>query len=262
MENIGVEPENLDQPVFTAKDMLELRWRLSHHRPAVRPPEAAILCYQPELLRYIRLKYRLQRVRGFFGEIYLFRRGRGRLAIAGNFGVGAPAAVMVLEELAAFGVRQFLSIGLAGGLQSDLQVGAAVVSDSAQRGEGTSAHYLPAGAPAWADPNLTRRVCTALERAKIPFRIGTTWTTDAPYREIRREVAEMQHSGVLAVDMEASALYAAGQTLGAQVGAAFVISDSLVRPQGLAEFSLKVLLRALPRLANAVIDLLAEGEAA
>ncbi len=263
MDTASSEQPELDQPVFTARDMLELRWRLSHQRPTVQPPEGAILCYQPELLRYIVWRYAVRRVRGFSGDLYLFRRTRGRVAIAGKFGIGAPSAVMMLEELAAFGVRQFLSIGVAGGLQEDLRVGSLVVCDAARSGEGTSNHYqFATGGVLQADVELTRRMCMALERGGLPYRVGSAWTTDAPYRETRREVAEMQRDGVLAVDMEASALFAASPVLGVRVGAAFVISDSLVRPKGLAEFSLKVLLQRLPRLTSTAIGVLSEGDAA
>ena len=44
----------------------------------------------------------------------------GRVAVIGGFGIGAPIAAIVLEELLAVGVSRFLSIGTAGGLQPDV----------------------------------------------------------------------------------------------------------------------------------------------
>jgi purine-nucleoside phosphorylase len=37
---------------------------------------------------------------------------------------------------------------------------------------------------------------------------GTTWTTDAPYRETAAEIARAREAGAIAVEMEAAALYA------------------------------------------------------
>ena len=37
---------------------------------------------------------------------------------------------------------------------------------------------------------------------------GTTWTTDAPFRETEESVALRRRDGILAVEMEAAALYA------------------------------------------------------
>jgi purine-nucleoside phosphorylase len=38
--------------------------------------------------------------------------------------------------------------------------------------------------------------------------LGTTWTTDAPFRETATAVAAARAEGILAVEMEAAALYA------------------------------------------------------
>src|SRR5512146_522305 len=96
--NIFIE----DRPVFTAADALRERWKRSRP-PKVRPPETVILCYQPDLMGYARRGFAIQRVSGFFGDVYLIKVSGGKIALAGNFGIGAPAAVIQMEELAAFG---------------------------------------------------------------------------------------------------------------------------------------------------------------
>jgi uridine phosphorylase len=80
----------------------------------------------------------------------------------------------------------------------------------ALRDEGTSYHYLPpttfAEAP---DATLLARIEAALRRLEriVTYR-GATWTTDAPYRETETAIAVARAHGVLAVEMEAAALYA------------------------------------------------------
>src|SRR5205823_13882122 len=48
----------------------------------------------------------------------------------------------------------------------------------------------------------------SLARVGRDLHRGTTWTTDAPFRETAESVALRRHEGVLAVEMEAAALYA------------------------------------------------------
>jgi uridine phosphorylase len=70
--------------------------------------------------------------------------GARNIALAGGFGIGAPAAATVLEELIALGAREFISIGEAGCLQPRCAFGEAVVCTGAIRDEGVSHHYAPA----------------------------------------------------------------------------------------------------------------------
>ena len=42
----------------------------------------------------------------------------------------------------------------------------------------------------------------------LPIRVGATWTTDAPFRETQAAIDSARTAGVLAVEMEAAALYA------------------------------------------------------
>jgi uridine phosphorylase len=243
--------------VYSVKDLLAIRW--SHGKaPAGPPPDLAVLCYQRSLLDHARKVYRTQKVAGFFGELHRVKFTSGRAAVAGNFGIGAPAAVIMLEELAAFGVRQVVSIGPAGGLQADLPAGSYVICRAAFRDEGTSRHYLPAGDMVGADPGLTRQLEQTLSICKLPFRVGQVWTTDAPYRETRLQAESFQKEGFLAVDMETSALLAAGQALGIPVGAVLAISDSLAEGHWTPDFEPKRTGRVLQDLLRAVLGLVEE----
>ena len=142
-------------------------------------------------------------------------------------GFGAPTAVMTLEELAAFGIKTFVNLGAAGGLQQNMNIGDIVVCDRAIRDEGTSHHYLPVEEHAFSCPELTENLCTAFERKGIQYSKGTSWTTDAPYRETVEELRQYCADGVATVEMEASALFAVGAYRGVCVSAVFAISDIL-----------------------------------
>jgi len=85
-----------------------------------------------------------------------------------------------------------------------------VLIDRALRDEGTSYHYLPPGAFAPApDPVFIGRIEEAMSRLSgIAVHRGASWTTDAPYRETEESIVSARSQNVLAVEMEAAALYA------------------------------------------------------
>jgi uridine phosphorylase len=148
-------------------------------------------------------------------------------------GIGAPAAVAQLEVQAELGVERCVSIGTAGGFQADQEPGDVVLITSAVRDEGTSYHYLPAGADAEPDADLTARYGAALEAAGLAYTTGATVTTDAPYRTTGEEIRHHRARGARSLEMEAAALFALGQVRGLPVCSAVVI-DSVPDQAGTA----------------------------
>jgi len=47
------------------------------------------------------------------------------------------------------------------------------------------------------------------DHGSVPLHIGASWTTRAPFRETEAMIAQSRAEGILAVEMEAAALYAA-----------------------------------------------------
>lgn len=83
-----------------------------------------------------------------------------------------------------------------------------IVIDRALRDEGTSYHYLPPADYSVADARLVELASKALSAAGMSSEVGATWTTDAPFRETAAAIAAVRDMGLLAVEMEAAALYA------------------------------------------------------
>lgn len=142
-------------------------------------------------------------------------------------GVGAPLAGAFLEEAIASGCRAFVGIGMAGALVPDVLIGHVVVPTAAIRDEGTSYHYLPAAREVGPAPAAVAAVEETLVRRGIEYVTGTTWTTDAPYRETRKKVRRRVAEGCLTVEMEASALFSIAAFRGVPLGMVFLTSDSL-----------------------------------
>jgi uridine phosphorylase len=203
-------------------------------RPA---PEAVILSYQRSLFEHVCAEHRVSPGEGYFAHELRYLDGEGgRVAIAGDFGVGAPAAAVMLEELIAFGARRFISIGTAGSLRQDLPPGSLVLCDSAFRDEGTSYHYLPGGGPVYPSETLTGALRAALDARGLAYRRGPSWTTDAIYRETPSEILLHSGKGALVVEMEAAALFAVARFRSCMIAACFSVSDTLAELAWRPEF--------------------------
>jgi uridine phosphorylase len=193
------------------------------------PPRSIILCYQRSLFEYILAVEEVERpdLASTYRGLVTLPSTQGRVAVLGDFGVGAPVAAAVLEDFIALGTRRFFSIGTAGSLQRDLPIGATVLCDRAIRDEGVSHHYIPSATYAAAQPGITAAFEAELRAKRIDYRRGSSWTIDTPYRETVAEARHYQQQGVLCVEMEAAALFAVAEYRHVAVGAAFVMSDSL-----------------------------------
>ena len=142
-------------------------------------------------------------------------------------GVGAPISAGLLEEAIAFGCRKFIACGGCGVLERDMAVGHLVVVSAAVREEGVSYHYLPPAREVTANPNALNALVKTLDERGLPYRVGKTWTTDAPYRETANKIARRREEGCLTVEMESAALIAVAQFRNAIFGQVLYGGDDL-----------------------------------
>ncbi|HWC94084.1 MAG TPA: nucleoside phosphorylase [Pseudolabrys sp.] len=131
--------------------------------------------------------------------------------------VGAPFAVLVAEELFASGCQLLVSITSAGQITPVGPTPYFVIIDRALRDEGTSYHYAAPSDYGEADPGLVAAAADALNKSGLSAVVGATWTTDAPFRETAEAIAAARAQGVLAVEMEAAALYTFARAANKQV---------------------------------------------
>ncbi len=131
--------------------------------------------------------------------------------------VGAPYAVLVAEQLFAAGCGLLISMTSAGQLRALQPPPYFILIEQALRDEGTSYHYLPPSEFSQADEALLTALDGAFDGLREPVLRGATWTTDAPFRETEPAIAAMTERGLLAVEMEAAALYAFAQARGKRV---------------------------------------------
>jgi uridine phosphorylase len=86
--------------------------------------------------------------------------------------------------------------------------------------------------------------------------VGTTWTTDAPYRETREEVLQYQAEGVKTVEMESAGLFTVGQVRGIQTASVVVGMDSLATLQWRTPERLDTIARSLEVVYAAAVEVL------
>jgi uridine phosphorylase len=146
--------------------------------------------------------------------------------------VGASFAVLVAEQLFAAGCRLLVSITSSGQLVELGPPPYFILIDKALRDEGTSYHYLPASEFSAADPNLIEAMNGAFSALRVPVERGATWTTDAPFRETPATIAAMKAKGLLAVEMEAAALYAFAKARGKPVICFAHVTNQMARIDG------------------------------
>ncbi len=142
-------------------------------------------------------------------------------------GVGAPMAAGLLEETIALGCRQFIACGGCGVLEPGIAVGHLIVVSAAVRDEGVSYHYVPPSREIVAQEQGVAALVRTMERQHIPFRVGKTWTIDAPYRETRHKVERRRQEGCLVVEMEAASMMAVAQHRGVLFGQVLYGGDDL-----------------------------------
>jgi uridine phosphorylase len=140
-------------------------------------------------------------------KMYNFELDEMALGIIG-YTVGAPFAVLVAEELFASGCQLLINITSSGQIVPKEKPPFFVLIEKALRDEGTSYHYVPPSDFSAIDDELLDLLDGAFSHLPEPVYRGATWTTDAPFRETEHAISHAKRLDILAVEMEAAALYA------------------------------------------------------
>ena len=141
--------------------------------------------------------------------------------------MGAPFAVLIAEELFASGCKLLVSITSAGQITPARQTPYFVIIDRALRDEGTSYHYAAPSEYGHADSGLVAIAVAALKSKGLAVLVGSSWTTDAPFRETAEAIEAARSKGALAVEMEAAALYTFAQALTKKVLCLAYVTNSM-----------------------------------
>jgi uridine phosphorylase len=204
LENKNPSSSSVFQPAALLREA-----RRQKGLPTVDVPPVCILDPDGDIVRRLRQDGRAKPFASwacYHTQLDVFELGGQSVGIVGC-AVGAPFAVLVAEELFASGCKALLSLTSAGQIVPAGPTPYFIVIDRALRDEGTSYHYAAPSDYGEADPALVAIASDALAKQNLSVAVGASWTTDAPFRETEEAIEAARARGILAVEMEAAALY-------------------------------------------------------
>jgi DeoD family purine-nucleoside phosphorylase len=194
--------------------------------------EACLLPGDPLRAKYIAETY--------LGDVTQVNAERGLLGYTGTWegkrvsvqgtGMGCPTATIVAEELIQLGVRRLLRVGTCGGLQPGHALGDMIVALTAVAADSTATH-LVGGEPhcPTASWELIHEAVHVAKSTDQKIRVGPIVSSDLFYNPDDGQYERWSKRGILAVEMEASALFTLGALRGVLTGCLLTVSDIVVK---------------------------------
>lgn len=177
----------------------------------------------------------------FFDAPRLYSDNRGLLGYTGQYkgmpvsvqttGMGCPSLAIVTEELIRLGARTLVRVGTAGIVDPDVAPGELIIATASVANDGTTRQYL-GGRPyaPVADHEVVAALSGAASRGGKTTHTGLIQTEDAFYATQPEHVGALAELGVLAIEMEASALFLLGKLRRVRTGCALVASNYIGDP--------------------------------
>ena len=162
-------------------------------------------------------------VRGMYGYTGTYK-GK-RVSVQGH-GMGMPSIGIYTYELYNFyGVENIIRIGSAGAIDESLHIGDIVIGMGACTNSNYESQYnLPGRYAPIADFGLVKKAVEEAEKLGYPYKVGNIYSSDTFYDDAL-SLKEWQKMGVLAVEMEAAALYMNAARAGKKALTICTISD-------------------------------------
>jgi DeoD family purine-nucleoside phosphorylase len=175
----------------------------------------------------------------YLTEVRQVNEERGLLGYTGQWqekdvsvqgtGMGCPGATIVFEELIQLGVERLLRVGTCGGLQPDHSLGDLIVALSAVPADATASHLVN-GEPhcPTASWELIHEAVHVAKEKNEKIRVGSIVSSDLFYNPDGGQYERWSKRGILAVEMEAAALFTVGALRGVLTGCLLTVSDIVV----------------------------------
>ncbi|MEZ3117011.1 nucleoside phosphorylase [Halobaculum sp. MBLA0147] len=143
-------------------------------------------------------------------------------------GIGCPSAAIAIEELHEVGVETVIRVGTCGALQAEMEVGDMVIATGAAKEEGTSRRYEAVEYPAVPDYETLGELEAAAAANDEDVHVGPIVSDDAFYNETDEYVADWEAANLLAIEMEAAAVFSLARRRGMAAGAICTVDGNLV----------------------------------
>ncbi|QLG50893.1 nucleoside phosphorylase [Natrinema halophilum] len=152
----------------------------------------------------------------------------GRELTICSTGIGCPSAAIAIEEMANVGVETFVRVGTTGALQSEIEIGDMIVATGAAKNEGTSKRYEAVEYPAVPNYDVLSALVDSAHANDEDVHVGPIASDDAYYAETDAAVDDWEAAGLLAVEMEAAAVFTLARRRGLRAGAICTVDGNLV----------------------------------
>ena len=176
--------------------------------------------------RYLENPVLFNTVRNMFGYTGTYK---GKPVSVMGHGMGIPSIAIYTYELYNFyGVKTIVRIGSAGAYHKDLKIGDLVLAMGACTDSNYAAQYeLPGTFAPIADYGLLKKCVDTCEELGYRYMVGNVMSADIFYSD-HPQADKWMKMGVLAVEMEAAALYMNAARSGNKAMALFTISDHIL----------------------------------
>lgn len=177
--------------------------------------------------RFLENPVQYNAVRGMLGFTGTYK-GK-RVSVQGH-GMGMPSIGIYSYELFNFyGVNRIIRTGSAGSINAGVKMGDVVIGMGSCTDSNYASQYgLPGTFAPIADFGLVRAAVEKAEELGVSYKVGNLLASDFFYGDDAESWKQWQKMGVLAVEMEAAALYMNAARCGGEALCICTISDSLV----------------------------------
>jgi DeoD family purine-nucleoside phosphorylase len=164
--------------------------------------------------------------RGLLGYTGLYK---SRPVSVQGTGMGCPGATIVFEELVQLGCKKLIRVGTCGGLQPHHALGDLIVAISAVPADSTAMHLVnnEPHCPTASWSLIHGAVHTAKEQGQS-LHVGPIVSSDLFYNPDAGQYQRWSARGVLAVEMEAAALFTLAALRGVESACLLTVSDIVV----------------------------------
>lgn len=166
-------------------------------------------------------------VRNMFGYTGTYK-GK-RISVQGT-GMGVPSiSIYATELMQEYGVQKLIRVGTCGAIQKDVKVRDVILAQAASSDTRMNQVIWGGGldfAPT-ADFDLLLKAYNAGKEANLNLKVGNIFTADMFYSD-ENQNEKLASYGVLAVEMEAAALYTLAAKFGRQALAVLTVSDHIL----------------------------------
>ena len=202
----------------------------THEKLDLHLPEKCVFAFLGEYIDEYASKTKARKVSEYVSAtksypVYITEH-KGEEVVLCQAPVGAAAAAQILDWLIGYGVREIISAGSCGALET-FPESTFLVPNRALRDEGASYHYAPPSRFMEIGEKARKAIEETVTQHGMKYQEVVTWSTDGFYRETKEKVAYRKSEGCSVVEMECSALAAVSAFRGATWGMILYTADSL-----------------------------------